>query len=326
MGLQNKRYRTLVAHGTVEQPTTLLEAVALLLPETSRTTHKQLLRNKCVKINGNVITLHNTPIEQGSRIEIYNVGFAPTLSTPELKVIWQDEDLLLIYKEASLPTIASKPGEKRTLFRIVADHYKKGDAREKIFLLNRLDRNTRGFILFARNRETQQLILDQWERYILEQEFTALVEGDIPTPQGTLITQSQTKSNKEEKKDKSTPVSRRSKASYTVIARGAWRTLLQITLHGRYNGIRSQLQEMGYPLMGENKSLLKRASQLALSQSVIVFRHPHTAEVHRFTEPIPPFFEKLLHARITKSERAAIEARQSQDTQTLSLQTLKKKA
>lgn len=179
-----RRYRRVVVQGTASEATTLMGILTQLLPESSRTTHKQYLRDRCIKVNGQVVSEHSVPIAVGDEVVVYSVGFAPVLDNTEVKVLWQDDWFILVQKEPGIPTIASKPGDKHTVYRIVADHYKSGDAREKIFLLNRLDRDTRGLILFARDREVQQEILDNWEKYILSQTFAALVEGALPEEKG----------------------------------------------------------------------------------------------------------------------------------------------
>lgn len=319
-----RRYRRVVVQGTASEATTLMGMLTQLLPESSRTTHKQYLRDRCIKVNGQVVSEHSAPIAVGDEVVVYSVGFAPVLDNTEVKVLWQDDWFILVQKEPGIPTIASKPGDKHTVYRIVADHYKSGDAREKIFLLNRLDRDTRGLILFARDREVQQEILDNWEKYILSQTFAALVEGALPEEKGEFAPPPKPKkpAGDEDTKKKVMP-SRRSRATYQVEERASWRTLLRISLLGRYNGIRSQLNEKKCPLVGERKSVIKGAPSIALSQQELVLLHPVTKEKLRFESPVPAFFFKLLRRRLTTSERQVFEKR-TENEKNLSIDSLKK--
>ena len=260
----------------------------------------------------------------GDEVVVYSVGFAPVLDNTEVKVLWQDDWFILVQKEPGIPTIASKPGDRHTVYRIVADHYKSGDAREKIFLLNRLDRDTRGLILFARDREVQQEILDNWEKYILSQTFAALVEGLVPEEKGEFAPPPKPKKTVGDKDTKKKVVpSRRSRATYQVEERASWRTLLRISLLGRYNGIRSQLNEKKCPLVGESKGVIKGAPSIALSQQELVLLHPVTKEKLCFESPIPSFFYKLLRRRLTTSERQVFEKR-IENEKDLSIDSLKK--
>lgn len=319
-----RRYRHVVVQGRASEATMLMAMLSQLLPNSSRTTQKQYLRDRCIKVNGEVLSEYNAPIAVGDEVVVYNVGFAPTLTNTEVKVLWQDEYFILVQKESGIPTIASKPGDKHTVYRMVAEHYKSGDAREKIFLLNRLDRDTRGLILFARNREVQQEILDNWEKYILHQTFAALVEGSVPEDKGEFAPPPKPKkvlTDKDNKKKK--VVSRRSRATYQVEERGQWRTLLRVSLLGRYNGIRSQLNEMKFPLIGEARGVIKGAPSIALSQTELVLLHPVTSERLRFEAPFPSFFDKVLHHRLTSSERQIIRNRTESEKE-LPLDSLKK--
>ena len=319
-----RRYRRVVVQGAASEATTLMGMLTQLLRESSRTTHKQYLRDRCIKVNGQVVSEHSAPIAVGDEVVVYSVGFAPVLDNTEVKVLWQDDWFILVQKEPGIPTIASKPGDKHTVYRIVADHYKSGDAREKIFLLNRLDRDTRGLILFARDREVQQEILDNWEKYILSQTFAALVEGALPEEKGEFAPPPKPKkpAGDEDTKKKVMP-SRRSRATYQVEERASCRTLLRISLLGRYNGIRSQLNEKKCPLVGERKSVIKGAPSIALSQQELVLLHPVTKEKLRFESPVPAFFFKLLRRRLTTSERQVFEKR-TENEKNLSIDSLKK--
>lgn len=310
-----RKRRQLIAKWQCNQPIIILEAMAKLLPESSRTSQKQYLRDRCVRLNGEVCTSPLQNVSVGDFLEVFNVGFLPPISTPEVKLLWEDDYFVLVQKEAGLHTISTREGEKKTVFRIVADYYKSTNSLEKIFLLNRLDRETPGLVLFARNREVQQEVIENWSKYILSQTFTALVEGIIAEEEGEMlhISDSSVKSPRANTSGKGrnkaqSEAPRRSRVSYEVMERGQWRTLLKLTLHGRYNGIRSQLSERGNPVMGEkNKGcLLRGAKALAITQSEMLFLHPITGKRHHFTMEIPEAIYKLLKGRLTSSERVAI--------------------
>lgn len=328
-----RKVRQLVVRWSCNEPLTILEAIARALPDSSRTSQKQLLRDRCVTCNGSVCTTHSNMVSVGDVVEIFNTGILPPLQQSKVKVLWQDEYFILVHKESGINTIATHEGDKNTVYRIVADYYKSSDIREKIFLLNRLDRETPGLILFARNREIQQEILEQWGKYIISQTFSALVEGEFEDEEGefaspkTPIKKKQKAGNNEAKSKKETaPVSRRSRATYVVEQSGQWRSLLYITLHGRYNGLRTQLNESGHPTMGEKSKggILRGAKSLALTQRELVLHHPVTKKRHRFTLPLPEAIKKLMNARLSSSERAAIkEINASSIGRTMNLKTIK---
>ncbi len=307
---KNQRTRQLVAKWKSDGEYPILEAIAQTLPQHSRTSQKQLLRDRCVTCNGNVCENHNLIIQKEDLIEIFNIGFLAPLNKTEAKVLWEDDYFILVHKNAGINTIATHEGDKNTVYRIVADYYKSADIREKIFLLNRLDRDSEGLILFARNREIQQEFLDNWGKYMLSQTFSAVVEGNFLEPEGVFEAPAtiERNKNKSNKLKKGALPSRRSKVSYTVEQNASFRSLLSLQLHGRYNGIRTQLNECGHPILGEkNKGVvLKGSKRLALIQRSLSFLHPVTYKKHHFTLALPQEIKKLLLGRTTANEKKLI--------------------
>ena len=158
----------------------------------------------------------------------------------------------------------------------------------------------------------------------MSQTFAALVEGLVPEEKGEFAPPPKPKKTVGDKDTKKKVVpSRRSRATYQVEERALWRTLLRISLLGRYNGIRSQLNEKKCPLVGESKGVIKGAPSIALSQQELVLLHPVTKEKLRFESPIPAFFYKLLRRRLTTSERQVFEKR-TENEKNLSIDSLKK--
>ncbi len=326
----DRKVRQLVAKWTCTEEMPILEAIAHTLPQSSRTSQKQLLRDRCVTCNGKVCDNHTVVAQPGALIEIFNIGFLPPLSRTEAKVLWQDDFFILVHKNAGINTIATHEGDKNTVYRIVADYYKSSDIREKIFLLNRLDRDTSGLILFARSREVQQEVLENWGKHILSQSFSAVVEGNFNEDEGEFAAPSTvTKNRVKGKKKTGEHISRRSRVSYKVEKQGSFRSLLFLTLHGRYNGIRTQLNESGHPILGEkNKGvIIKGAKKLALIQRELILLHPITKRKHNFSLPLPEEMKRLLAGRTTQSERKQIKERQEEKDENKSrikLETLTK--
>lgn len=301
----SQRRRKLIVQAKMENATTLLEALAELMPEATRTTRKQYLRDRCVLLQGKPTTQHDAPVCKGARIEIYTTGFPEPFSCPSAHVVWQDDYFILLEKKPGLATVSNHPGLKTTLFRLLANYLKADDASEKIFLLNRLDRETYGFILFARSREVQQQVLAEWGRFIVAQRFTAVVEGLFEIPEGDVKGKLRQKSLHGKA---SKPTTRRSETTYKVLGEGEWSSLVELTLHGRFNGIRTLLQEAGFPIVGENTPLaiLQNSKGLLLRQTQMAFRHPITAKLLSFDLPIPPSFRALLTKPLTRGEKRRI--------------------
>lgn len=297
-----RKQRAIVAQTKALQSSTLSEAIEALLPDLSRTRRKQFLQNRCVTLRGVPTEQFDAAVKVGDEIKVYNMGFPQEFASPYASILWKDKDLILLEKKCGIATVGNHPGLKNTLFRLVAQHVKAYDPREKIFLLNRLDSDTEGLILFARSREIQQRILNNWKHFVPEQQFCAVVEGLFVNPKGEL---KGSLKNKKQAPQSSAPITRRSKATYRVLSEGEYSSLIAITLHGRFNGIRSLLQEERMPIVGENipTAVFQSSKQLLLQQTALTFIHPTTQQRMHFELPVPPAFDAFLKRPMTRGEQ-----------------------
>lgn len=300
------RSRSLVYEGVSPAEGTLLEVLATLLPQKSRTGLKQALRDRCVRLDGEVTSLATQTVSRGAKIEVFSSGFPAPLVTRGIETLFLDDYFIAVAKGSGIPTISQGKGHQATLFSQVAHHFKEANRQDKIFLLNRLDRETPGIILLARTREVQQEILDHWQDYILAQTFRAIVSGAMDDE--GILPKAQTSRKKQ--KGENSPFSRRSQARYKTIARGEYRTLIEISLEGRYNGIRTQLQELGHPILyptTDGRSIISSPKGLALIQTSLVLRHPISGKRIELCIEEPAFFRTLMQERLTLRQKEAIQ-------------------
>lgn len=275
----------------------------------SRNTIKQKLRDRCVTVNGIPCSQFDAIVPGEGLVEVHSLGFSPKLNHPLVREVYSDEFFFVVYKEAGIPTVSVSKEAERTLFRLVAKHLKDYNPREKIFLLNRLDKDTAGFVVLARQRELQQQILNDWKIFMSENVFSAVVKGSLSLEQGFLeqveTEKTQLKGTKAGKLGgKKAPF----KAKYKVIGKSAgYLSKLEISLQTRNNAIRSSLAAMGCPLVGDRrcKDALMGTGTLALRATKIRFCNPITQKVLLFEEPIPDAMDKLLQMRLTRAQKAS---------------------
>lgn len=283
----------------------------------SRNTLKQKLRDRCITVDGTPHTQYDTQVKKGQKIEIYTTGFAPKLTGALVQEVYADEALFIVYKMAGLPTVAVSKESERTLFKMVATHLKSYDSREKIFLLNRLDKDTAGYIVFARSRELQQQILDNWKDFMLENRFASVVRGGFDTSSGVLEA---TEQNKKSSKGETLSLSQKGasskkkdrvtfRASYSVKPGSSpYLSGLEIELKTRNNAIRSQLMHIGHPILGDkrDREALIGNGSLALCAISMVIKHPTDGHILRFSTPIPTEYDKLLRMKLTRAQKSRL--------------------
>ena len=302
---------------TAKESGALLELLFQLLPELSRTTVKQYLRNRCVVLRGETTTQFDAPVATGDTLEIYNVGAAETLQHPLIEELYRDEQFIVLHKRPGIPTISVGGASKSSLFQVVTHHLKKVDPNEKIFLLNRLDRDTEGIIIVARDRQLQQDLLAEWRSFILSNSFEAVVLGALEASSGELTTRPTKDKKKGTDKRRSAASSTRDKkpasfrASYEVLTTGPYITRVSLSLLTRNNSIRSTLASIGHPLLGDRRASDSIApvlsKYLALRTTELTIFHPIRREKMQFTLDTPFVnLDRIAQTRLTAAQKEAL--------------------
>lgn len=281
----------------IREAGTLLPFLFAYFAGRSKTTVKSYLAHRQVSVNGCITTQFDTPLKPDDRVEV-NFGHArEAVSHPMLRIVYEDDDLIVIEKRNGLLSVATDKQIMRTAYSILSEHVKQEDARNKIFVLHRLDRETSGLMMFAKSEEIKVAIQSRWEETVVERKYFAVVEGIVAKDRGvisTYLTESKALkvyvTAKEEGKIANTGfrVLKRSKKNDV--------TLLELELEtGRKNQIRAHMEYIGHPIVGDKKYGSKRAliGRVALHAGVLSFIHPVTGVRHDFSTPIPRKFTEL---------------------------------
>ena len=282
---------------TIEKEDTLLPFLFAYFTGRSKTTVKSYLAHRQVSVNGCITTQFDTPLTPGDRVEI-NFGYArEAVLHPKLRIVYEDDDLIVIEKRNGLLSVATDKQIMRTAYSILSEHVKQEDPRNKIFVLHRLDRETSGLMMFAKSEEIKVKIQSEWEKTVVERKYFAVVEGIVEKDEGvisTYLTESKAMkvyvTAKEEGKIANT--------GFRVLKRSVKNdvTLLELELEtGRKNQIRTHMEYIGHPIIGDKKYGSKRAliGRVALHAGVLSFIHPVTGVRLDFSTPIPRKFTEL---------------------------------
>ncbi len=249
------------------------------------------LRKKCVKVNGRHVTDGARILSCGDELSLYmNEDFFLAREEhfltlePKLSIAYEDENLLVLEKEVGLSCHADDLQKENTLIdRAKAYLYRKGEydpARENSFapaLANRIDRNTAGLVLCAKNAESLRILSQMIREGRIEKEYRALVYGE-PTPaKGTLTFYLQ---KDEEKRlvrvfEKPREGAKTAVTEYEVLESNGEISLVHIRLHtGRTHQIRASFSHIGCPLVGDAKyaDLRARASHGFSHQALLSYR------------------------------------------------------
>ena len=263
----------------------------------SRDNIKSLLRNKQVWVNGQFITQFNHQLNPGDIVVIkWSPASYGSLSR-SLRIVYQDEHLIVVDKFHGLLSIATEGEKQATAYSILSSFVKQQNITNKIFVVHRLDRDTSGLMMFAKSEEVQALLQSSWKESIVERTYMAVVEGQVEEPEGTIqsyIYESKAlmmhTTKDKEKGDLAI-------THYRLIKSKPAYSLVEIKLDtGRKNQIRLHMQEIGHSIVGDKKygATGNPIARLALHASVLAFIHPVTREKMRFESPLPTKFRRLI--------------------------------
>lgn len=218
------------------------------------------------------------------------------MKTKKLDIIYEDKYLLVINKPTKLLTVSTDKEKEHTLFHEASLYVKKKHKSNKIFIVHRLDKDTSGVVVFAKDEKTKKLLQDNWDKYAINREYTALVKGHIKPDKNTLKNKLvETKTNMVYVDDKS-KLGKLAITKYEVINYKDNNSLIKINIQtGRKNQIRVQLDYIGFPIVGDNKYGKNKSfyNRLMLHANKLELIHPVTSEKFELIARMPKEFKNL---------------------------------
>ncbi|MDR1523696.1 MAG: RluA family pseudouridine synthase [Tannerella sp.] len=294
--MQKKRNKPQGQQSVITEKSTLLPYLLERLGRQSRTSVKALLRHGLIWVNGTPVTHFNTPLNPGDEVLISHEKGRVAFNHPQMKIVWEDDELIVVDKKDGLLSVSDSPAQERTAYFLLSQHVKKIDPRNKIFILHRLDKGTSGLMMFARNKNIQEYLRANWHEMITRRTYIAVIEGVPEKSSDTLV--SWLAENSRMKVFCTDPQHGKEAVShYRVLKNNTKYSLLELDLEtGRKNQIRAQMEQIGHPVVGDPKygARTNPAGRLMLHARRLCFRHPATGEEMRFETPVPKKFNNLV--------------------------------
>ena len=181
----NNKHRGEAPVYTVDEPATLLPFLLSQVKGKSRNNVKSLLSRRLVAVDGVPISRFDTPLAPGQKVTILPSS-APKADALPFPILYEDEHLIVVNKPAKLLSVANDKEKTRTAYHMVTDYVKSRRVDDRIFVLHRLDRDTSGVLMFARDPETKELFQAHWNNMVTRRGYLAVVEG-VPKPERDTI-------------------------------------------------------------------------------------------------------------------------------------------
>lgn len=218
----------------------------------------------------------------------------------KLDIIYEDKEILVINKPSGLLTISTEKEKERTLFHEASDYIKKSNPKAKIFIVHRLDKDTSGIVMFAKNQSVKYMYQNAWDSLVVKRGYKAVVKGKLENKKGTIKSYlKETKTllvySSDDKKNGKLAIT-----DYNVIKENNIYSLLDINIKtGRKNQIRVHLNDLGHPILGDKKygNVKSSLNRLALHSDTLIVINPKTKKQMEFNAKIPKSFELLFEKK-----------------------------
>ena len=212
---------------------------------------KSYLTHGCVLVNNHITTKYDYRLDAGTEIIIDTSS--KNKNSLLFDIVYEDDYIIVVNKPGGLLTIATSKEKEKTLYHYVSNYLKEKNKNNKVFIVHRLDKETSGIVLFAKDEKTKNMFQKDWNELVSIRGYYALVHGILTKKKDRLVNKLlETKTNlvyitnKSEGKDAIT--------NYEVVKENKICSLLRINIEtGRKNQIRVQLANIGYPIIGDSK-------------------------------------------------------------------------
>lgn len=272
----------------VKENEILIEFLKKIFSNLSKNSVKSLLHNEKVFVNGNMITKYNYELNVGDIVEIREKV------AKNIDIIYEDKDIIVINKPSGLLTVATEKEKNKTAYHLVMEYLKKKNKNNRIFIIHRLDKDTSGIIMFAKNERAKHLYQDNWNDIVKKRCYYAVIDGKMENKEGTIKSYLKENGNMVYSvKDRSGKIAI---TEYKVLKERKNISLLDINLRtGRKNQIRVHMKENKTPILGDLKygEKSKLINRLALHAYKLELINPITKKLLTFEVNMPNEFKTL---------------------------------
>lgn len=256
----------------------------------NRTAAKQVISSGRVSVAGTPTTKATDTVQEGQLVTVHR-GVPPApFSHAKLEIVWENGEYVVIYKKNGLPTVnTSHQNRQETAMYILSQHYKKGEEGAKLFMVNRLDRNTAGYVIFAKTIDAKELLVKEFSRRVKHQTFIACVEGEIKEKVQVLTATSDDEAKHSRVISAEVRVDKSS-------AKGGMHIVQADVSGARIFSLRKLFGDNELSIMGDirSKSQIKTDKQIALEQIALEIQLPGESKAKRWERPFPTHYFAFL--------------------------------
>lgn len=250
---------------------------------------KDTLKGRGIQVNGRTVTQYDYPLTPGMKVMVSNSKQNDVFKSRWIDIVYEDQYLIVIEKKTGILSMAA--GHSTLNVKTVLDDYfRKTRQKCRAHVVHRLDRDTSGLMVYAKDIDTEQILEHEWHSIVYDRRYVAVLSGEVVEDDGTI--ESWLKDNKAYITYSSSEDNggKHAITHFHVLKRTTEHTLMEFRLEtGRKNQIRVHAAEMGHPVCGDVKygNGDDPMHRLCLHAYMLCFYHPITNKPLEFKTTIP---------------------------------------
>ena len=258
---------------------------------------RKLYKSKQIYTNG-IFVRKSLKLRPGDIVSLYMEDENESINPEpiDLDIVFEDNDLLILNKPPNIVVHPTKSHQTNTLSNGIANYFLKNNINKKIRFVNRLDMDTTGILIVAKNSFAHQQMAIQFEDNTVIKRYLTVVSGYVKSNED-IINEPIGREDENSIKKVVSPSGQKALTKYNVIELYKNATLLEVQIFtGRSHQIRVHLEHIGHPIIGdvlynEESPLIKRQ---ALHSNYLKALHPRTKEEIEFYAPLPNDISNLI--------------------------------
>lgn len=261
----------------------------------SRNKLKATLQGCGIKVNGKVVTQFDMQLNVGDKVMVSRRKNNNTFKSRYVKIVYEDRWIVVVEKNIGILSMAAGHSTLNVK-SVLDDYFQKSHPKCRAHVVHRLDRDTSGLMIYAKDIDTEQILEHNWHQIVYDRRYVAVVSGEMENDEGTVANWLK---DSKAYVTYSSPVDNGGKYAvthYRVLNRTTEHSLVEYRLEtGRKNQIRVHSADMLHPVCGDVKygNGDDPLHRLCLHAYMLYFVHPVTGERMEFATPIPTSFKSL---------------------------------
>ena len=245
----------------------------------SRTKIKATLQGRGIKVNGKTVTQFDFMLQPKMKVAVSKTKRnQQSFKSRYVKIVYEDKWIIVVEKNIGILSMAAGHSSLNVK-SVLDDYFHKSRQKCTAHVVHRLDRDTSGLMVYAKDLQTEQILEHNWHQIVYDRRYVAILSGEMEQDEGTFDNGGKL-----------------AISHFHVLSRTTEHSLVEFQLEtGRKNQIRVHAADMGHPVCGDSKygNGDDPIHRLCLHAWLLCFTHPVTGEPMEFETPIPTSFKQL---------------------------------